>query len=111
MKKMPDSWAFGAHSKAMAKMKRYLLRTYLRIARQDHGQCWCCAHDIQAGDLYCAEVWAIKNPPWEPSRKSLIQVRKMHNTCPEDPWEEKFRKEAEDDVSSDKVSNSEDKVA
>lgn len=99
MNYMPHAWAITAHNQRIVKMKRRLLRTYRRIAFKDHDCCWNCRFDIQSGDEYKAEVWAVTNPPWLPERKSVIEVRKIHIYCPDDPYEEEIQKEIREEAS------------
>lgn len=56
-----------------------ILRTYVRIAHQEHGNCRLCGQPIVPGDQYEGCVFVKGKKLW---------VEKQHTNCPVDPWEE-----------------------
>ncbi len=105
MNDLPLSWASMAHKKRVTKMGKRLLRTYRRVAYICHSQCYKCGQEILPGDEYEAEVYVVKNPPWSPKKKSVIDVWKNHICCPEDPWDDERRNESQDITEYNQMSN------
>ncbi len=64
------------------------LRSYRRVANIFH-DCYFCSIPIMPGEMYRAEVWV---------QDRKLYVRKFHDFCPEDPYdeEERIRRESED---------------
>lgn len=66
------------------------IRTYQRIANQNHGECPFCRHDIEAGDEYEGSVYVNGARLW---------VVKEHTYCL--PWDvDEYRNYDHDEISA-----------